>query len=448
MTGLYDGLVHYWKFDEASGTAYDAVDSRDLSVTGTVGVVTGKIGNARSFNGDGANRLRNETGFAPGTQCSFSCWFKGTNLTQQNNAGFLINIGNTGTNFRFAFNSSTLHFELSTWIGSTNGLYDGGGDSTYYSTYNDDKWHHCVGVRNGASYKIYIDGVLHGERTNGNTTNYGTYPITVSGNYNYNTQGLNGYLDELMVYDRVLTESEILQLYNNGLGIQYPFYVGGYVKDYADLFKGLVAGYDFRGDAKDFSGNGNDGTVTGATLTTNHFGISNSAYRFDSKSDYISIPPQNSTNISVSMWYYYDGVGTSWNTLLCRAGGEYHHCLIHTDGSGSIGFYNLGFYDSGFDLVQGNWYHITLVKSGTNSKLYINGSLKQDSNSSFDNATYPLAIIGNYGSYTQGSLGVIANVIIINHVLSAEQVNALMDLTKQNFIYPYPQDRRNNGVTQ
>ena len=40
----------------------------------------------------------------------------------------------------------------------------------------------------------------------------------------------------------------------------------------ADLNNGLVAYYPFNGNANDASGNGNNGTVNGATLTTDRFG--------------------------------------------------------------------------------------------------------------------------------------------------------------------------------
>ena len=52
---------------------------------------------------------------------------------------------------------------------------------------------------------------------------------------------------------------------------------------------GLVAYYSFDGNADDQSGNGHDGTVFGATLTTDRFGAADSAYSFDGIDDYISV---------------------------------------------------------------------------------------------------------------------------------------------------------------
>ena len=49
----------------------------------------------------------------------------------------------------------------------------------------------------------------------------------------------------------------------------------------ADLTNGLVAYYPFDGNASDMSGNGNDGTVNGATLSADRHGVVGKAYSFD-----------------------------------------------------------------------------------------------------------------------------------------------------------------------
>ena len=56
------------------------------------------------------------------------------------------------------------------------------------------------------------------------------------------------------------------------------------------LDQGLVGWWKFDGDATDSSGNGNDGTVNGATLTTDRHGQANEAYSFDGVDDYILVP--------------------------------------------------------------------------------------------------------------------------------------------------------------
>ncbi|RKY55315.1 MAG: hypothetical protein DRP89_03575, partial [Candidatus Neomarinimicrobiota bacterium] len=71
---------------------------------------------------------------------------------------------------------------------------------------------------------------------------------------------------------------------------------------------GLVAYYPFNGNANDESGNGNDGTVNGATLTTDRFGNENSAYSFDGVDDYIMVQDspelQFGTNdFTIALWF-------------------------------------------------------------------------------------------------------------------------------------------------
>ena len=52
---------------------------------------------------------------------------------------------------------------------------------------------------------------------------------------------------------------------------------------------GLVGWWPFNGNANDESGNGNNGKVTGATLTTDRNGKANSAYSFDGVSNFIDL---------------------------------------------------------------------------------------------------------------------------------------------------------------
>ena len=83
---------------------------------------------------------------------------------------------------------------------------------------------------------------------------------------------------------------------------------------------GLVGWWPFTGNAIDSSGNGNDGTVNGATLTTDRNGGANQAYSFEPNSNSnINIPFSSSLNtiqngITISAWIYMDG-GTPAGTV-------------------------------------------------------------------------------------------------------------------------------------
>ena len=57
-----------------------------------------------------------------------------------------------------------------------------------------------------------------------------------------------------------------------------------------DVCDGLVGYYPFFGNANDLSGNGNDGNVSGATLTNDRDENVDSAYLFNGKDSYITFP--------------------------------------------------------------------------------------------------------------------------------------------------------------
>ncbi|MCB9260899.1 MAG: T9SS type A sorting domain-containing protein [Flavobacteriales bacterium] len=85
------------------------------------------------------------------------------------------------------------------------------------------------------------------------------------------------------------------------------------------ITNGLVGYWPFNGNANDESTNSNDGTVTGATLTSDRFGISNSAYYFDGNGDYIDCGNDKSLMISthsVNFWFKYNSDTTKIQEMI------------------------------------------------------------------------------------------------------------------------------------
>lgn len=87
-------------------------------------------------------------------------------------------------------------------------------------TYNDNQWHHIVGVfpADGTRSRIYVDGVQDsspnaGVPQTGITVSYPT-PNSYVGQTTYgNGFGVNGVIDDLYIYDRALNTTEIQTLY-------------------------------------------------------------------------------------------------------------------------------------------------------------------------------------------------------------------------------------------
>jgi hypothetical protein len=78
---------------------------------------------------------------------------------------------------------------------------------------------------------------------------------------------------------------------------------------------GLVGWWPFNGNANDESGNGNNGTVNGATLTNDRNGNVNKAYVFDGINDFIQVSNSSSFNLanghSISVWFNPNGIQQS-----------------------------------------------------------------------------------------------------------------------------------------
>ncbi len=88
------------------------------------------------------------------------------------------------------------------------------------------------------------------------------------------------------------------------LAVVIGFYFYTQSQNNKGLEDGLVAYYPFNGNANDESGNGNNGVVYGATLTSDRYGNANSAYEFDGVNDFISVATglNFDSQFSISFW--------------------------------------------------------------------------------------------------------------------------------------------------
>ena len=73
-------------------------------------------------------------------------------------------------------------------------------------------WHHLVGVSNGKSLKLYIDGKLMVEKLLGKDMNFASttgHPWNIGRNAANTDRAYNGYIDQLMIFDKALSDTEI-----------------------------------------------------------------------------------------------------------------------------------------------------------------------------------------------------------------------------------------------
>jgi hypothetical protein len=147
---------------------------------------------------------------------------------------------------------------------------------------------------------------------------------------------------------------------------------------------GLVGWWPFNGNANDESGNGNNGTVYGASQTTDRFGNVNNAYLFQGGTDRIAVGNINSSNLSVSCWILKDVADNQLHAFVSKFTGMPNGSFeFYEDLNGNIYFQvsNDGVngltIGSPSELIMDNWINVMGTYGNDTLKLYINGILRQ-----------------------------------------------------------------------
>jgi len=211
---ITDSLISYYKLDESSGNAADSVGSNTLTNTGTATYSTAKINNGVSLNGSTQYLVKTSPTGMPtaGGARSVSAWIKPSAWT-----GDIVQWGdNTG---------SGKLFELYTY--SNNNItadVSGGTASFTVSTMSAGTWYHIVLTYpgSGTTWTLYFNG--SSQTATGGTPNTDTAAsLCIGRNYEVGVGNFSGMIDEVGIWSRALTSTEVSQLYNSGTGRQYPF---------------------------------------------------------------------------------------------------------------------------------------------------------------------------------------------------------------------------------
>lgn len=148
---------------------------------------------------------------------------------------------------------------------------------------------------------------------------------------------------------------------------------------------GLVGWWPFNGNANDESGNGNNGTVNGATLTVDRFGNANKAYNFDGIDDYCNLNSQLPNSFSISLWAeidsfkVYNGISSEILSTFNQNFGS-SGFVFRTDAIPNkivSGFWNTNGNQivSKDNIQQFHWNHYLVSYGSGILKLYFNGTL-------------------------------------------------------------------------
>jgi hypothetical protein len=213
---LLDGIVSYWNCDEASGSVLDATENNhDGTVTNATQNQSGAVlGKCIDFDGDGDYvDFGDNVAFEFADSFSISVWVN----SDLGSGGIIANyIGDpTYHGYKMLLYLSKANF----FAYVTGDNIDVGGGTNIIDT----DWHHVVITFDSEHVNLYVDGSTDmAEEDYTNTLDYPAGSHLRLGGDNTD-QDYDGQIDEVGIWNRALTSSEITELYNSGTGLTYPF---------------------------------------------------------------------------------------------------------------------------------------------------------------------------------------------------------------------------------
>jgi hypothetical protein len=209
--GINDGLVAYYPFN---GNANDESGNGNNGTVNGATLTNDRFGNANSaYYFDGINNtisIKNNQTLNPSSAMSVAAWIKPANITTnryyeilRNDGGYLLSFQENGTQLTFGLRTiSGNNIETDTPISAAD--------------YTDGQWHSIVGLYDGSNITIFKDGILIGSKSQtGYIQVLGGGKLSI-GSWSDRYEFFNGHIDDVRIYNRALSASEIQQLYRGG----------------------------------------------------------------------------------------------------------------------------------------------------------------------------------------------------------------------------------------
>ena len=239
------------------------------------------------------------------------------------------------------------------------------GDQTL-SSFNapTKEWWHLAAVRDGATVRIYKNGVQFTSFSSGATTHYNDNPYTLGNSSNATpSEPWNGYISGARVVNGTC-------LYPSGTTFTPPESPLTAVANTVLLFNGTNSGI------VDYTTQNVIETVGDARVNTAISKFGTGSLYFDGTGDYLRLPARDfwnfsSKNWTIEMWLYPTNLSGTKIILENTTNGT-NGLSIQTSGDDIVVYVteNVNF---GGTLVVNTWQHIALVRSGSTVTYYLNG---------------------------------------------------------------------------
>ncbi len=407
-----DGLVANYKLEgnprDFSGRNFHGTASGGVSYS--AGRVGGMAANFNGSNGSIRMPASVERNF------SLACWVKTTATaggSQWYNGMGIIDaeVPGVAKDFGLALVNNKAAFGV------------GNADITITSSHaiNDGNWHHLAATldTDTGAMKLYVDGTLSGSGTG--PTGARISPANFHlGSIDGVTGFLNGSIDEVRLYNKVLSQSEIDRL--------------------ADTGDALVASYSFDGDARDATLFGNHGDARGVTYTPGKIG--GQAVQLSGDDSFVKLPASVTRDFSIAFWVKttdVGGAGQWWagksmvDADVPGAANDWGIAVVGNHAAFGIGNTGAGTtIQSATAINDGGWHHIvaTRVNATGIMNLYVDGVLEATGSGSTALRDAPSGI--RVGSTLYGGsflAGAIDDLKIYDYPLSASEVTALLPIS-------------------
>lgn len=439
-------------------TAYYSFDA-DNAVTNWV---EGKVNNTLNFDG---NTYTFADGVAPFNVTSFSFWFKPTaTITTTSSAMNGISFGDE-TRLDFGSAGGACSGER---IMFTNPVTEA---ECYTSANINTNWHHLAVSWNGSKYLMYLDGSLVSTvvGTGGAmplVTNVQDYKI---GTRFVPSATFNGLLDEVRIWDRSLSATEIANMFTNesngitdpnmnrtGLQLEVTFNQTGDTRTAIDSSgnnrNSTISGSRINSVAYDLTNNNNDGTYTGDAYAGE--GLYGKSLILNGDGDYVSLGNDLNPNlITISAWVNpkldstYRDLVSMGNAGTFRRFGFNGNRLEYawSPSSNNFRYYQVNSSTTGgTDFQNDTWYHIAVTHNignapSTTPSIYVNGVLVN----SYLRASLGTGLKPSIQSLSIGRLGSVNDfyfngsideVMLFNKILNATEVSQIYNNQSKRFI--------------
>lgn len=449
------GLQGFWPLSDGDGTT--AVDLSGNGNNGTLngGADWGSTSKGTSYQGDGVDGTSvSLPGSATSQPITISCWGRFTDT------------------YAYFFDGPNATDRLALYRHNSQLSYFAGVSEVNIGTgYNDGEWHHFVIVYDGASSAAYVDGVFKVSGSAGTNQYNG---LLVGSRYS-NTGANSGNIQNLRVYDRALSASEISRLYQDPwAGTNRAIEPSPTAKDLdtsSSLTTNLVGWWpltEFGPQdtlAYDISGNDYHGVANGGVQR--QFTDTVRAASFDGVDDRLDLTTlgdyqAHSNPLTISMWCYLrdDSLQQYW----FNKSDSDAMFFAWTDVTGSLEFKirdltvvgGTGKIYSGLATsILNRWAHLVFVSSGSdytlasNLDVYLDGmvqtatsSTNGDGYTSGESSAGMLTLGGRYFDNNRNMDAMFQNVRVYSRALSAAEIQTLYDdpwvgLATDSLVYAY-----------